>query len=292
LFVLTPAAASAGISLGTIDGVSYDRATEGIAAGGTASPIAECPAGTKVVGVGGDARAGSAPNLEGSINVLRPDDSLNDTDSKPDDLAHTFLLNPSATGNTAASYAFCAAGRTKYEKNTVNIKPASAKSAKLSCPDGMSVTGGGGFIFGPAASGWLFASHPFDGRDRKQKPDDGWKVSAFNDDELEGTQMIAYAICRPGRHVYCSGSANVDAGDAVGAGASCSSDRPRGPVLSVGSRMYGANPSGLHLAGLYPADNTSQGEPDTVPDDYGIVDVHNRGAVQADFDFYSVYERP
>jgi hypothetical protein len=173
----------------------------------------------------------------------------------------------------------------------VKIKPGSQKSAKIACPDGTSVTGGGAVVFGPAASGWLYASHPFDGSDRRRKPDDGWRVAAYNDDDLESTQMTAHAICRPGGHVYCEAiGSGVNGGNTGAAGAGC--DVARGPVISAGGRIYGQNPSGLHLSGLYTRDDTSQGDPDTVPDDFGLTEVHNLSAGQAKFDAFGIYEKP
>jgi hypothetical protein len=290
------AAAAAGASpalaggLGTSGDVSYYEGTTPIAAAGETPVNAECQnVDTRLVGVGADA-ATLSNSAEGSINTLRPTDSVSsDPDDRPDDITNAYVSNPGAA-NTAAAYAACMPGKTKYRQETFKIKPASAKSARVECPDGTGVTGGGAVVFGPADSGWLTASHPFDGRDRKRKPDDGWRVKAFNDDELDATQMTLTAICRPGKHVYCSAvGANVVPGQGSISSDLCGAE---GPALSAGGRIYGQNPSGLHLSALRTADNTSQGDPDTVPDDHAIAEVHNLSAGDAKFDTYGIYEKP
>ena len=65
------------------------------------------------------------------------------------------------------------------------------------------MTGGGAYITGDPSQAWIFASHPFDGRDRKSKPDDGWRIAATNVLGTPRKDLTAYAICRPGRFVYC-----------------------------------------------------------------------------------------
>jgi hypothetical protein len=80
-----------------------------------------------------------------------------------------------------------------------NDKPSPKRArtkAKVSCPDGKRVLGGGGAASGPFLSQRLVASAPFDSPDPGKRPDDGWRIAVDNRSNQK-LEITAHAICAP-----------------------------------------------------------------------------------------------
>jgi hypothetical protein len=282
----TPAPALAGSGdLGTIDGVTYMRGIQAVSTGQVAPINVQCPGDTKVAGLGAQV---NRSGLKGRINVLRPTDG-SDGDGKPDDLAASFLYN-TGSADTAETYAMCVSGRVKYRNVTKRLPAGEDVAAKVTCPDGTSVTGGGAFITDDASQAWIFSSHPFDGGDRKSKPDDGWRIAATNVLGTGRKDLTAYVICRPGRFVYCQADTGINGLSAIGVGDACSLGNSFGPVLSSGARMP-APGQDSRIGGIYPVDNPIT-DVDTAPDDYASAEVENNRKTSVEFDYYAIHQRP
>ena len=67
-------------------------------------------------------------------------------------------------------------------------------TVKAQCPHGTHVTGGG--LYDEGGSDRIFASKPLDGSDADHKPDDGWRGTAFPEQDSEDVTTVA--ICAKG----------------------------------------------------------------------------------------------
>lgn len=76
------------------------------------------------------------------------------------------------------------------------VKPGRVASQRIACPKGMSVMSGGVSVT-PGALTALAESLPFDGRDKDEQRDDGWRAVAINLDATK-IKMRAYAVCSKG----------------------------------------------------------------------------------------------
>jgi hypothetical protein len=82
-------------------------------------------------------------------------------------------------------------------------------SAKVGCPNGTHVLGGGGKSGGKFKSQRLVGSSPFDDDDANDDPDDGWRIAVDNM-RRHARSITAYATCAPVSGVsYASSSAKV-----------------------------------------------------------------------------------
>jgi hypothetical protein len=82
-----------------------------------------------------------------------------------------------------------------YEKRgATGLDAGEAASRTAVCGHGRHVLGGGLRISGPQNEARAASSFPFDGGDRHQVPDDGWKSTAYN---LSGGSktLTTFAIC-------------------------------------------------------------------------------------------------
>jgi hypothetical protein len=97
-------------------------------------------------------------------------------------------------GRTFSGFSVCLpeANRvvTVVEK-TIAVRPFSIGSAKVSCPAGTKVTGGG---VGNGSLRHILTSRPFDGPDADRVPDDGWAMKLANPDD-ERRDSTVDAIC-------------------------------------------------------------------------------------------------
>src|SRR5688500_5683425 len=66
------------------------------------------------------------------------------------------------------------------------------KKLSARCPDGTNVYGGGHYNDGTFGYVQALHSYPYDGRDRKSKPDDGWRAQL---DISTPVTAIMYAVC-------------------------------------------------------------------------------------------------
>ena len=85
---------------------------------------------------------------------------------------------------------------TYVESPTVNLPDGGRGSAKARCPRGMHVLGGGQDVFSAPREATLVTSTPFDNRDRKRAPDDGWKSTVDNfESNVTQNTLTVWAIC-------------------------------------------------------------------------------------------------
>jgi|SRR5215211_492688 len=259
---LAPAAAGA-----AENGLIYNQATTPISSGQPAAPLAECQNGTHLVGAGSDSLVGVLPGL---INSVTPYDG-DDEDLKPDDGAFAYVFNTTGSPGTAQAWAICATGKTIYRSHTSKLRLNHAATVKARCPRDMSVVGGGNYTTGANDDATLQATRSFDGDDANRKPDDGWRVKAFNLRD-GGKDLTAYAICRkPNEHPkYLGAFGSFSGGSAGGGGAEC--DKVNRSVAGPGAEVKG-EPSLVRLTAYYPEDNTI--EAGDQPDDYVIHQAEN-----------------
>jgi hypothetical protein len=193
---------------------------------------------------------------------------------KPDDGAFAYAFNTTGSPGTAQAWAICATGKTIYRSHTSRLRLNDAATVKAGCPRDMSVVGGGNFITGANDDATLQATRPFDGDDANRKPDDGWRVKAFNLRD-GGKDLTAYAICRkPNEHPKYLGVGefgSFSGSVAGGGGAECRLAKDRS-VAGPGAELKG-EPSLLWLSAYYPEDNTL--EAGDQPDDYVIHQAEN-----------------
>jgi hypothetical protein len=257
------------------NGLVYEVASTPITSGQPAAIAASCPGGTHLVGAGGDSLTGFGA-LEGLLNSVTPIDG-GDQDLKPDDGAQAYAFNTTASPGETRVWAVCAAGKTVYRSAGVKLRVNHAATAKAHCPAGTFVAGGGNYITGSNEDATLQATRPFDDGDRNRKPDDGWRVKAFNLRDLK-KDLTAYAMCRKERPKYLGGFGGFSQPAGGGGGAICN-DIGRS-VAGPGAEVKG-DASLVRLTAYYPEDTPLDPfEGGDVPDDYVVHQAENATAGQ------------
>jgi hypothetical protein len=217
------AAAGADSDLGSAGGFTYIRGdTATLNAGIAGTSVADCPAGTKVVG--GGLAPESSPVAESRINSTYPIDT-GDADEKPDDGWEADVYNISGGPKNFAAYAICReSGSVTYRaKRVTDVAPSDSGTATVKCPRGTRVAGGGLFVNGEIALGYVNRTYPIDGGDEDTKPDDGWRGRGYNLD-ISDINVKAHVTCIDARLRYALDlGAFIDCPDgthATGGGAS------------------------------------------------------------------------
>ena len=159
------------------------------------SAKAECPAGEKLVGGGGAV----ATQLlgDGYLHSFRPADGP-DGDLSPDDAwlvdAHVDSDDEAAVGATA----ICGDEAARLERTKVTVPEDGSRSGVAHCANGENVSAGGVVIGGSISQAFLSSSFPVDGRDRNQKPDDGWEGRVANTDgPAKAVKVFALCVSEP-----------------------------------------------------------------------------------------------
>ena len=267
---LLAAPAAAETDLGTENGLTYVTDTTPTAPGNSTAPDAVCPPDKHLVGGGGDAVTGFAAS-GGLINSLQPRDG-DDADSRPDDYVIAYSYNTTATTSTTQVWAVCTTGRVIYRSKAVTMRVNRAKTAKATCPEGSQVVGGGNYITGPNNEAQIQVMRPFDAGDADKKPDDGWRVRAFN---LLGADkdVTAYAYCRKNADAGYDGAfGSSSSGPGGASGGECNAKGLS--VSGLGAHIRG-EPSLVRLSAIYPDDISGGFEAGTVPDDYVLAQGEN-----------------
>ena len=270
--------AAAETDLGTENGLTYITDTTPTAPGNSTAPDAVCPAGTHLVGGGGDAVTGFAAS-GGLLNALQPRDG-DDADSRPDDYVIAYAYNTTATTSTAQVWAVCAPGKVIYRFGNAVLEVNKAKTARASCPQGSRVVGGGNYLTGPNNAAQTQLMRPFDAGDADKKPDDGWRVKAAN--LSADTQVLtAYAYCRENASPrYLGAFGGTAPGPAGTGGANCNDNGIS--VSGPGAHIKG-EPSLVRLSAVYPGDVEGGFEAGDVPDDYVLAQGENNTTAQVRF---------
>jgi len=155
---------------------------------------ATCSSG-RVIGGGLQIPGPATTQFEEQLNSTRPLD--NDSDGVYDDGWRGSLnVNMSTVARTPRAIAVCqAAGdyRVRYRSTPKIVFPDTAPTLKTKCPAGKGwrVTGGGiqGFF------SRIRESVPFDDKDRKKVPDDGWRGSITTSSGSDPAALLVHAIC-------------------------------------------------------------------------------------------------
>jgi hypothetical protein len=85
------------------------------------------------------------------------------------------------------------------QSDTVSVKPGDAGKATARCKAGEAVTAGGLFsaVGGqPRRDTWATSTRPYDSKDNKKTPDDGWTIKVQNGRDGGRTNIAAYAVCQ------------------------------------------------------------------------------------------------
>ena len=268
LVVAAPAMAGLDIDVETDGPVTYVTAeigAGGVPEGSSQTIIAGCPGETKLAGLGGSFRSGGAGG-ETIFNALHPYDG-DDENTRADDAVRMRGVAVSEVGNITAQAA-CTAEQPRIPEKRVVLKEEAGKTVSVPCPRGTFVSGGGGQMTGDPDYVRVHSTSPYDDGDTDARPDDGWRVRAYNltDGRL---QIFASAICLGERPRYQETEYELDSGIGLGTSA-CK----RGGALSVGARTEA--PAGVvRLVAVELTDSAeiNGGDADTAPDDFANVHV-------------------
>jgi hypothetical protein len=198
---LAAPSASADSNLGSAGGFTYIQSDSvSLSAGEAGLPVADCPGGTKVVG--GGVTPQSSPAVESRISSTYPIDT-GDADSKTDNAWEGDVYNVSGAQKAYSAYAICKrSGPVKYGvKKVTGVPPSGSRTATVKCPEGTRVAGGGLFVGGVPAQGYVNRTYPIDGGDPDSKPDDGWRGRGYNL-ATGNTNVRAHVTCIDARLRY------------------------------------------------------------------------------------------
>jgi hypothetical protein len=276
-FAITfPATSTADFDQRTANGITYINDQVPVGGGQSAVVSSGCPPAGHLIGAAAEVHDSTSAGILAS---LRPDDG-DDPGGARDDGVTAFTHNTTNISAGVHVWAFCAGGKTRYPSRTRTLQLGDTKTLKARCPVETRVLSGGFYLDGLNSEIHLQALRPFDNADNNSKPDDGWKVRASN---LAGSDKLymAWAFCRADvKPVYLREDEVVNAGDVEFTSLSCPNQARS--VAGIGGEIRGA-PELRRLSGLQPADDTTQGEPDTVPDDRAFLEVDNPSASQATY---------
>jgi hypothetical protein len=157
-----------------------------------------CGGGTPGIYVSGGGWLEGNPTFnigEAGFASLYPYDQLND--SKPDGIREVIDNTSQNTQIQLGESTVCGdVHKRAYVSNKEPSPGRERNSAKVGCPDGSHVLGGGGKSGGKFKSQRLVGSSPFDDGDANHDPDDGWRIVV--DNLKKHTRSItAYATCAP-----------------------------------------------------------------------------------------------
>jgi hypothetical protein len=197
-------------------------------------------------------------------------------------LATGLAVSPAAADNNLGTVA----GLTYMQSNGLPSPlptPPATLSARVSCPAGTHVVGGGATPASASPSGndefWLDGIRPFDGPDADRRPDDGWLGRGFN---RFGTSKNfgSYAICFGGTVRYATGNNSAPGSRGVTASARC----PSGTHVAGGGGALSGFAQQGYLNASYPFDD---GDPGTVADDGWRARAFNRSGARKRLNVYA-----
>ena len=145
-----------------------------------------CPHGHPHPTGGGVKIEGSDPNLDLEIHSTSPGISNASWNVQAN--------NSSGSDAQMTTYAICATGQYVYPSVTLSVAAGHTGAAKVSCPAGTRVVGGGVATIDGDHSVEVGASEPADGHDANHKPDDAWFGIANNGTGVS-LHMEVDAVC-------------------------------------------------------------------------------------------------
>jgi hypothetical protein len=172
-------------------------------------------------------------------------------------------------------FAICANGATAdfaYPHKTVHIASDHTNFAKVSCPTGMKVTGGGVAINGGNHSDEVTSSEPADGNDADHKINDGWFGSAGDGGPGPVTMTVTAVCARHGSYVVKAGTAkSLPNNGAATQTVMC----PTGSIVVGGGTHIDGQSTDLELHDGFPVDGA---DADTTPEDGWQSTAYNDGS--------------
>jgi hypothetical protein len=166
--------------------VDYSLTPASVPSTGFFEITGECASGSVVSG--GLAK----DNPELPILASEPIDTNSDADSTPDDGWHVTGTNNTGMSEAVTLSMGCTtAYELTYKRKVREVGAGKAKAVKAKCPKRYPVGGGG---FSADFPGQLNQTMPWDSRDRKKTPEDGWSTKLFNTTPDEG-EITTHAIC-------------------------------------------------------------------------------------------------
>ncbi len=213
-----------------------------IACGGHASSWHVVSGGVRVTGSSEQNMTATTRPMDLEAPYENPDDA------KPDDWFESVVS--SVLGRTMTGFAVCTKRSLRYQRKTVPTQQSSERAAKVSCPSGKHVVGGGAFI--ATTGSHLNSSYPLK---------NGWRTR-IHDTAGGAGLMEVHAVCRSlgkVRHVSKTVT-GVGSGTTRSVVARC---RAGEHVAGGGGRITGSIAE-AHLAATYPIDNGDRGK---APDD-------------------------
>jgi hypothetical protein len=155
-------------------------------------------------------------------------------------------------------------------------------SLKATCPRRTKVVSGGVEIVAGLNLGNVVASFPFDDRDRRRTPDDGW-VGIVNNKSGGSVTMRTHAVCTRVLSIqYVKGPVGSLTGSSLGGGSvAC----PAGMQLTGGGASVSGKSPLQQLMSTFPSDG---GDPLAVPDDVWTVLISNRSGVDISFRAFAI----
>ena len=265
-----------GKGLGTSHGLRYVVGTYGnVQPGGI--PV-ETPCAEAHAAVGGGVDVTGSPKTSRFSSSL-PEDDSGDVGFDPDDFWLAEVQNLVSQVKTIRVYAVCRKagldGLTYVFSPAHNVEPNSVENVSVHCPTGTrAVSGGVGHT-----SGTVTQSSPFDAlADENKRPDDGWRIRAYNDDVVDSHMLGAVAVCLDAGQEkvrYRSNGINVGTGKARTFHANCPK---RMSVIGGGLYIRGAPGSGFAHSSL-PRDSAA--DRNSIPDDRWAVTVIGGASAKA-----------
>jgi hypothetical protein len=139
----------------------------------------------------------------------------------------------------------------------LNLRPgATAVGQRAPCPRRTRVVSGGVQLSGAENATAVVTSAPFDNRDRRRIPDDGWLASATNRSTSSQT-MQTYAVCaRSGRYSYLSTLVDVPTGGQTSWQLDCPVPLTGNVSIVGGGAALSGKHASIELARTTPQDGT------------------------------------
>jgi len=248
-------------SLGSSHRLNYRSVSYSPFSTGSIDLYANCTSSQAVLGGGVHV---SGPPARSRVGYGYPQDG-DDPGMKPDDYWVGAATNLGTADRTITTYGVCrkaGPAGVSYVSNTVdNVAVGDTAAINVSCPNGSSLAGGGSDLY----VGEVKVSAPFDSSDHNQRPDDGWRVVARNENEYGSPENIgAHAICLPSRSAdlsYRSESAAVAANGAKTVAAHCRGDS----AVTAGGWVLKGSPVAHFVHSTKPLDSAT--DPHSTPDD-------------------------
>src|SRR2546430_12377754 len=103
-------------------------------------------------------------------------------------------------------FGICARNGVTHRVVKKTVRPDRQGSAKVQCPSGTKVTGGGVGITGPSHMQEVAASYPFDSSDANAAPDNGWKGRGNNGLNKKVTLTVEVVCAHTGTYSYVHSS--------------------------------------------------------------------------------------